>query len=319
MPALASLRRSEVKAGYRRITSHPYLPMTSMIETAPSPQKQSPTLTKWAWLLLPPLLFLAIFFIYPLIDILQRSVTEPEVGFGNFVKFYESEVNFKILINTLRMSLLVMLLCLFIGYPYAYLMNASRPQAAALLLVAVLIPFWSSILVRTYAWTIILQKTGLVNSLLVSLGIVEEPLKLFRNLFGIVVGMTHILLPFMVLPIYSVMQRIDDDLVTAAESLGAPPFRAFREVFLPLSLPGVYAGSLLVFIVALGYYITPALLGGPKDKMMGARVVDQVQQLLDWGMGSAMAVILLLATLIILAVVGRIVNINEVLGGGAAE
>ena len=294
--------------------------MTTLTETKPPPAKQSSwALNRWAWLLLPPLLFLAIFFVYPLIDILQRSVTEPVAGFGNFVKFYESEVNFKILINTLRMSLYVSILCLFIGYPYAYLMNASPPRAAALLLVAVLIPFWSSILVRTYAWTIILQKTGLINTLLVSIGVVEEPLKLFRNLFGIVVGMTHILLPFMVLPIYSVMQRIDKDLVTAAESLGAPPFRAFREVFLPLSLPGVYAGSLLVFIVALGYYITPALLGGPKDKMMGARVVDQVQQVLDWGMGSTMAVILLAATLIILAVVGRIVNINEVLGGSAAE
>jgi len=123
----------------------------------------------------------------------------------------------------------------------------------------------------------------------------------------------------MVLPIYAVMQRIDKDLVTAAESLGAPPFRAFREVFLPLSLPGVYAGSLLVFIVALGYYITPALLGGPRDMMMGAMVVEQVQQALNWGMGSTLAVVLLIATLVILAVVGRIVNINEVLGGGATE
>lgn len=268
---------------------------------------------------MPTLLFLAIFFIYPLYDILIRSVTEPEAGFGNFVEFYESPVSFKILMNTLRMSLLVMVFCLLIGYPYAYLMNASAPRAAALLLIAVLIPFWSSILVRTYAWTVILQKTGLINSLLLGIGIVEEPLKLFRNLFGIVVGMTHILLPFMVLPIYAVMQRIDKDLVTAAESLGAPPFRAFREVFLPLSLPGVYAGSLLVFIVALGYYITPALLGGAKDKMMGALVVDQVQQLLNWGMGSAMAVVLLIATLVILAVVGRIVNINEVLGGEVLE
>jgi len=280
---------------------------------------QSLALNRWSWLLVPTLLFLAAFFIYPLYDILIRSVTEPEPGVGNFIKFYQSPVSFKVLMNTLRMSMFVTLFCLLIGYPYAYLMNASPPRAAALLLIAVLIPFWSSILVRTYAWTVILQKTGLINSLLVSMGVVEEPLKLFRNLFGIVVGMTHILLPFMVLPIYAVMQRIDKDLVTAAESLGAPPTRAFREVFLPLSLPGVYAGSLLVFIVALGYYITPALLGGARDKMMGALVVDQVQQIRDWGMGSAMAVVLLLATLIILAVVGRIVNINEVLGGESLE
>lgn len=293
-----------------------------MTETSPAAAtvpKQSFALNSWSWLIVPTLLFLAAFFIYPLYDILMRSVTEPEPGIGNFIKFYQSPVSFKVLMNTLRMSLLVMLFCLLIGYPYAYLMNASPQRAAALLLIAVLIPFWSSILVRTYAWTVILQKTGLINSLLISMGAIEEPLKLFRNLFGIIVGMTHILLPFMVLPIYAVMQRIDKDLVTAAESLGAPPLRAFREVFLPLSLPGVYAGSLLVFIVALGYYITPALLGGARDKMMGALVVDQVQQIRDWGMGSAMAVVLLLATLIILAVVGRIVNINEVLGGEAVE
>ncbi|MEM7534155.1 MAG: ABC transporter permease [Chloroflexota bacterium] len=292
--------------------------MTSITETAPITKRSLP-FNQWTWLIVPPLLFLAIFFIFPLYDILMRSITDPAFGFGNFVEFYESPVFFRVLMNTLRMSFLVMFFCLLIGYPYAYVMNASPPRIAALLLIAVLIPFWSSILVRTYAWTVILQKTGLVNSLLVGIGLVEEPLKLFRNQFGVVTGMTHILLPFMVLPAYAVMQRIDDDLVTAAESLGAAPFRAFREVFLPLSLPGVYAGSLLVFIVALGYYITPALLGGPRDMMMGAMVVEQVQQVLDWGMGSTLAVVLLVATLVILAVVGRVVNINEVLVGEAEE
>ncbi|MGB1251031.1 MAG: ABC transporter permease [Candidatus Promineifilaceae bacterium] len=275
---------------------------------------------RWAWLLLPALLFLAIFFIYPLYEILQRSVTEPELGLGNFVEFFESPVFSTVLLNTLKMSFYVMFFCLLIGYPYAYLMNHSSPRLAGLLLIAVLIPFWSSILVRTYAWTVILQRTGVINTMLEALGIIEKPLKLLRNFPGIVIGMTHILLPFMVLPVYSVMQGIDKDLVTAAESLGARPIRAFREIFLPLSLPGVYAGSLLVFIVALGYYITPALLGSPKETMMGAMVVQQVQQILDWGMGSALGVVLLITTLIILAVVGRIVNINEVLGGsGGAE
>ena len=275
---------------------------------------------RWAWLLLPALLFLAIFFIYPLYEILQRSVTEPELGIGNFIEFFESPVFSTVLLNTLKMSFYVMFFCLFIGYPYAYLMNHSSPRLAGLLLIAVLIPFWSSILVRTYAWTVILQRTGVINTMLEALGIIEKPLKLLRNFPGIVIGMTHILLPFMVLPIYSVMQGIDKDLVTAAESLGARPIRAFREIFLPLSLPGVYAGSLLVFIVALGYYITPALLGSPKETMMGAMVVQQVQQILDWGMGSALGVVLLITTLVILAIVGRIVNINEVLGGsGGAE
>ncbi|MFT5194892.1 MAG: putative spermidine/putrescine transport system permease protein [Cellvibrionaceae bacterium] len=270
---------------------------------------------RWTWLLLPALLFLAIFFIYPLFEILKRSVTEPTLGLSNFVEFFQSPVFSTVLINTLKMSLYVMFFCLLIGYPYAYLMNHSSARVAGLLLIAVLIPFWSSILVRTYAWTVLLQRTGVVNSVLIGLGIIEDPLKLLRNFPGIIIGMTHILLPFMVLPIYSVMQRINKDFVVAAESLGARPFRAFREVYLPLSLPGVYAGSLLVFVVSLGYYITPALLGSPRETMMGAMVVQQVQQVLDWGMGSALGVVLLITTLIILGVVGRVVNINEVLGG----
>ena len=271
---------------------------------------------RWTWLMLPALIFLAVFFVYPLIEILQLSITDPELGLGNFVKFYQSSVFSNVLINTLYMSFFVMLFCLLIGYPYAYLMNVSTPRIAGLLLIAVLIPFWSSILVRTYAWTVILQKTGIINTILINIGLIETPLKLFRNFQGVVIGMTHILLPFMVLPIYAVMQRIDKDLVRAAESLGASPARAFREVFLPLSLPGVYAGSLLVFVVALGYYITPALLGSPKQTMMGTMVVQQVQQIRDWGMGSTLGVVLLLVTLVVLGIIGRIVNINEVLGGG---
>ncbi len=274
---------------------------------------------RWAWLILPTLIFLAVFFVYPLFEILQRSVTEPELGLGNFVKFYQSSVFTTVLINTLRMSFFVMFFCLLIGYPYAYLMNASSNRVAGLLLIAVLVPFWSSILVRTYAWTVILQKTGIINTLFVYIGLIEEPLKLLRNFQGVVIGMTHILLPFMVLPVYAVMQRIDKDLVLAAESLGASPIRAFREIFLPLSLPGVYAGSLLVFVVALGYYITPALLGSPKQTMMGTMVVQQVQQIRDWGMGSTLGVVLLVVTLLVLAIIGRIVNINEVLGGGQLE
>ena len=271
---------------------------------------------RWTWLMLPALIFLAVFFVYPLIEILQLSITDPELGLGNFVKFYQSSVFSNVLINTLYMSFFVMLFCLLIGYPYAYLMNVSTPRIAGLLLIAVLIPFWSSILVRTYAWTVILQKTGIINTILINIGLIETPLKLFRNFQGVVIGMTHILLPFMVLPIYAVMQRIDKDLVRAAESLGASPARAFREVFLPLSLPGVYAGSLLVFVVALGYYITPALLGSPKQTMMGTMVVQQVQQIRDWGMGSTLGVVLLIVTLVVLGIIGRIVNINEVLGGG---
>lgn len=270
------------------------------------------------WLLAPALAFLVVFFLYPLIDVLSLSVTEPEVGIGNYREFADSRVFGRVLWNTLRLSALVTVCCVALGYPYAYLMARSGRRVRAVLLVAVLVPLWSSILVRTYAWTVLLQRNGVVNSLLTDLGLVDEPVTLLRNSTGLVIGMTHILLPFMVLPAYAVMRRVDLDLVVAAESLGARPARAFTAVFLPLSLPGVLAGALLVFVVSLGYYITPALLGGPGETMMGAMVVEQIQDVRDWGMGATLAVVLLVVTAAILVVLGRLVRLDRVLGAERA-
>jgi putative spermidine/putrescine transport system permease protein len=272
-------------------------------------------LGSWAWLVVPAVLFLLLFFVYPLISILLRSVTTPELGLHNFARFFDSPVYTRVLLNTLQMSLVVTGVCLLLGYPYAYLMNLVGGRRAGLLLIAVLIPFWSSVLVRTYAWTVVLQDNGIINSFLISLGVIEQPLSLVRNFTGVVIGMVHILLPFMVLPIYAVMQRIDLDLVRAASSLGASPLTAFRRVFLPLSLPGVYAGSLLVFVVALGFYITPALLGSARAPMLSELVVQQIQQVRNWGMGSMLGVVLLIVTLVVLAVVSRVINIKNALEG----
>ncbi len=269
---------------------------------------------RWRWLLAPALALLVVFFLYPLLDVLSASVTEPEVGIGNFREFVDSPVFGRVLWTTLRLSALVTLFCLLIGYPYAYLLAASGPRMRALLLVAVLVPLWSSILVRTYAWTVLLQRNGVVNNLLIDLGLTDEPIVLLRNTTGVLIGMTHILLPFMVLPIYAVMRRVDHTLVTAAESLGARPSRAFAAVYLPLSLPGVLAGALLVFVISLGYYITPALLGGPREKMIGAMVVEQVQVVRNWGMGATLAVVLLAVTVAVLLALGRIVRLDRVLG-----
>lgn len=274
------------------------------------------TVDKWFWFTVPVIVFLAIFFVYPLIEIFQRSVTEPTTGLGNYVRFFQSNTYIGVLINTLKMSVIVTAVCLLLAYPYAYLMNRVSGLTASLMLMAVLIPFWTSILVRTYAWTVILQDTGIINSVLLRAGIVDEPISLMRNLLGVVIGMIHILLPFMLLPLYAVMRRIDMDYMRAAANLGASPFEAFWRVFFPLSLPGVFAGALLVFIIALGFYITPALLGSPSDTMLSQLIVQQVQQLFDWGMGSAMAFILLAATLIVLAIVSRVADIEEILGGG---
>ncbi len=276
----------------------------------------SGAVNRWAWLTVPAGIFLALFFLFPLYEILKRSVTEPRLGFGNYVEFFGSHVFLEVLFNTVKMSVIVTVVCLALAYPYAYLMNMSSKRVAGLMIVAVLIPFWSSLLVRTYAWTVILQDSGIINSFLIEIGLVDEPLSLVRNLLGVVIGMVHILLPFMVLPIYSVMQRIDTDLVRAANNLGASPLQAFLRVFLPLSLPGVFAGVLLVFVISLGFYVTPALLGSPSEAMLSQVIVQQVQDLFNWGMGSAMALILLLLTLIALAVASRVVNVGDALSGG---
>ncbi|MFZ4663821.1 MAG: ABC transporter permease [Caldilineaceae bacterium] len=274
---------------------------------------------RWAWLLLPVLLFLAIFFLYPSWLILQGSIVAPVQaplwGLANFVRFFQTSVFSQVLVNTIRTAAVVTLLCLLIGYPYAYVMNRAGPRLMQLFLLALLLSLWSPLLVRTYAWTVILQTTGLVNTLLLELGMIQTPLKLMRNLTGVLIGMTYILLPLMVLPIYSVMRRIDRELVLAAQSLGAAPLRAFFAVFLPLSLPGVYTGVLLVFVEALSFYITPALLGSPRQMMLGELTIQQIQLTRDWGMGSTMAVIMLMITLISLGLVGWFVNFNVVLGG----
>ena len=280
------------------------------------PKTVTTAVNKWAWLTAPIIFFLAIFFVYPLFEIFKRSVTDPTLGLRNYTEFFGSEVYVHVLLNTLKMAVIVTVVCLLLAYPYAYLMNRVSQRIAGLMLVAVLIPFWTSILVRTYAWTVILQDTGIINSILLGIGIIDEPLTLVRNFLGVVIGMVHILLPFMVLPLYAVMRRIDMDYMRAAANLGASPFEAFWRVFLPLSLPGVFAGVLLVFVIALGFYITPALLGSPENIMLSELVVQQVQLLFNWGMGSAMAFILLIVTLIILAATSRIIKLGEALGEG---
>lgn len=266
----------------------------------------------WTVLLLPGVVFLAAFFGFPLLEIALRSVNDP--GPENYAVFLESPLYARVLGTTLRTAFIVTVVCLVLGYPYAYVMHQAGPRLAAVLAVAVLLPFWSSLLVRTYAWTVLLQDSGVINDILRQLGIVDEPLALMRNALGVTIGMTQILLPFMVLPIYAVMRRIDPDLTPAAASLGAPPFAAFRRVFLPLSIPGVLAGSMLVFVLALGFYITPALLGSPRDSMLSELIVNKVSQQLDFGVGSALAMVLLVVTLVLLWAASRFVRLRDAFG-----
>jgi putative spermidine/putrescine transport system permease protein len=276
---------------------------------------RGPALDRWALLVLPAIVFLVVFFLAPLATMSLRSVTDPPgAGLSNYADFFDQAANLRVLGNTFWIALLSTLTCLLVGYPYAYLMTIVPGRIAGLLLIAILLPFWSSLLVRTFAWQVILRDTGVINSLLLDLGIVSRPVPLIRTTLGVIVGMSHILLPFMVLPIYSVMRRIDPEFGRAAANLGASPVRAFVRVFMPLSLPGVLAGALLVFVLALGFYITPALLGGLRDQMLSQLIVDEVQQALDWGSASAMAVILMAITFAALFVASRLIRLRDVFG-----
>jgi putative spermidine/putrescine transport system permease protein len=223
----------------------------------------------------------------------------------------EQRVFRSVLVRTLWISAMVTLICLVLGYPVAYVIASQPPGRAAVLLFLVLLPFWTSLLVRTVAWVVLLQREGVLNSLFLSLGIVNEPLKMIFNRFAVYVAMVHVLLPFMVLPIYAVMRSIPSTYVRAATSLGAKPFTAFRRVYMPQTLPGIAAGCLMVFIQALGYYITPALVGGADDQMISYFIAFYASRTVNWGMAAALSIMLLAATLALYAVYNRLVGVER--------
>lgn len=250
-------------------------------------------------LVVPALLLLAGAIGLPLLVIVLRSFSEPEWGLQNYSWFFGTPVNLLVLQRTFTISAWVTVVCVICAYPYALMMTVVGPKMRLMLVLCVLIPFWVSGVVRTLSWVILLQDTGVINSVLRGMGF--GGIRLIRTQTGVIIGMAQVLLPFMILPLYTVMKGIDLRLMQAAQSLGARPSRAFLTVYLPLSLPGVYAGAIIVFILALGFYITPALLGGPRSTMLSTLVENQVLSLLQWGRGGAMGVVLLVATFVLLA------------------
>ena len=211
-----------------------------------------------------------------------------------------------VLLRTLAISASVTLLCLLLGFPVAMLLTQVKERTADWLMVLVLLPFWTSLLVRTASWVVVLQKEGMVNSLLLRLGLIAEPLTLIYNRTGVLVAMTHVLLPFMILPLYTVLKGIPPQYMRAAGSLGAPPRTAFLRVYLPLAAPGVAAGSLMVFILALGYYITPALVGGGSDQMLSYFVATYTTDTGNWGLAAALGLLMLGTTLLLYAAAHRL-------------
>ncbi|WP_336661136.1 ABC transporter permease [Leucobacter sp. MMO-4] len=255
-------------------------------------------------LLLPAYALLLGVFAYPVFESMWRSVSDPQPGLDNYVWAFENSQNIGILLRTFGNAALATVICLLLAYPYAFLMTVVGPRARAWLVVIALIPFWTSLMIRTFAWIVLLQDSGVVNSFLELLNL--GPVKLLRSNTGVLIGLSQVLMPFMVLPLYAVMSGIDGRLVTAARSLGARPSVAFFRVFLPLSLPGIAAGALMVFIQALGFYVTPALLGSPSDSMLAQAIYAQVSSLLQWGRGGALGVILLVSTFVLLGLVGLV-------------
>lgn len=268
---------------------------------------------RWGWLLLPAVVLLAVLFLVPLGLMAWRSFTEPTPGAGNYSWFFTSDVAVTTLVRTLTVGAVVTLVTLLLSYPYAYLMTVSGPRARIWLTLLVLLPFWTSLMVRTFAWVVLLQDNGVINQLLGTVGL--GPLQLIRTPAGVVIGMSQVLMPFMVLPLFAVMSGIDRRLLDAAQGMGARPATAFLRVFVPLSLPGVGAGSLTVFITSLGFYITPALLGSPDQALISQQIFTQVNGLLAWGRGGAMGVVLLAVTLLLLGLVGVVLRFTRTRGG----
>ncbi len=224
------------------------------------------------------------------------------LSWENYQRMIDSPSYYRIFVTTFQISLLTTLICVALGYPLAYVITLLPKSLVALALLAVLLPFWTSMLVRTYAWLVILQNNGVINSMLIRNGIIDAPIALVHNFTGTLIGTAHIMLPFLVLPLYNAMRSIDRGLILAAANLGASPTVRFWTVYFPLTLPGLIAGALLVFVLSLGFYITPAILGGGRVIMAAMRIQSSVALYANWGAASAIAAVLLLATIIFLLI-----------------
>lgn len=253
----------------------------------------------YRWLIGPPAIFLLCFFIWPLARVIARSFTTPALGLGNYRHVVLVGPYLRVLANTVVTAALVTVICLLIAYPVAYAITRARGSRLQLMSACVIIPLWTSVVIRSYAWMVVFQREGVLNGALVWSGLITRPIDFVPGAFASNAGMVHIMLPFMVLPLIACMRAIDPSLLKAAGVLGANPVNTFARIFLPLSMPGVSAGSLLVFMMSLGFFVTPALLGGPHGMMAAVLIEQEADRYLQWGIASAFATLLLLLTVAI--------------------
>jgi ABC-type spermidine/putrescine transport system permease subunit I len=252
----------------------------------------------------PAMAFLFCFYFVPMAMLMLQSVAGG--SFAAYEKALTDGLYVRVLIDTMLIAAYVSAICLLLGYPVAYFLASAPSPWPTVGILFVLLPFWTSILVRTYGWMVLLGRNGIVNRLLTESGLIASPIPMLNNTTGVLIGMVHVLLPYMVFPIYAVMRRVDMNLVAAAEGLGAPGWQIFRRIYFPLTLPGVLAGVTLVYILSIGFFITPALLGGGRVIMIAVLIEMQVRQFLNWSFAAALSAVLLAATLLVYLALRRL-------------
>lgn len=281
----------------------------------PKAVKERPGTGAGYWLMIAPAaLLLAIFYVYPLATVLWTSVTEPEPGLSNYALLFTSGAIQRVLITTTRICLITTIVALVLGYVTAYALVHLSARWQRWIFLGVLLPFWVSVLARSFAWVTLLRREGLINEALLSSGLIDQPLALIWNELGITIGMVHYMLPYAILPLYANMRGIDGRVIAAARGLGATRLQAFVRVFLPLSLPGITAAGMLVFILSLGFYVTPAILGGGRTQMIAQYISSQILELNRWGRGTMLAMVLMLVILLLIALLARVVDFRRLFG-----
>jgi ABC-type spermidine/putrescine transport system permease subunit I len=252
--------------------------------------------SRTGWLpAVPALVLLFAFFLFPVVRMLGFSLEAGSLDW--YAKALGEQLYLQVFWNTFEIAVIVTAICLLLGYPLGFLIATTTPAWATMGFIFVLLPLWTSVLVRTYAWMVLLGRNGVFNRWLIETGVISDPLPLLHNFNGVLIGMVHVLLPYMVLPVYGAVRRLDPALVAAAEGLGASNWRIFWRIYLPLTLPGIFAGAVIVFVLSLGFYITPALLGGGKVMMVAVMIEQEVRQTLNWPFAAALSAVLLALTL----------------------
>lgn len=268
-------------------------------------------------MVLPFLAAVLLLYLGPIVNILFLSVTEPKPGMGNYAKLFESESLLRLILTTLRVCIITTVISVMLGYLIAYVVVHTLKNEREWMMTFVLASFWISVLVRTFAWIMLLGNNGVINNALQDIGLISSPVAFMRNELGVLIGMVQYMIPYAVLPLLANMQGIDQRVTNASRSLGASGTQTFFKIYLPLTKPGIVASSLLVFIISMGFYVTPAILGGGRVLMIAEYISVQILVTLRWGTAAMLATLMLAGVLIILAIMNKYMKLSAIFGGSS--